>query len=207
MNSALKTSLWLAISALALAGCKKDDDDAATPETPTPAATVYSISSVPVFTAKVDGTPVTFKQGTDGVTTSTNVYNANNVALFGVNYKMGSNTKAIVSIGGLAVNGSTPPSDQAFTNFFTTGSKSYSGVMSYNGVGIVMYYNNLPYDSGFVPSQAGSTFVVTDVQPVNDGSGIAKMKVRATFNCKISTGSSTKTLTEGQFVGIFQKLP
>ena len=206
MNPALKFSLLLTLGGLALAGCKKDED------TPTPAApagsggTTYTISSVPVFTAKVDGVQTTFKQGEANVTTGTFVYFASNKALFGANYKVSGDSKATVSIGGLTVSGTTPPSDQAFNSFFTTGAKTYAPLMSYNGVDITMTYNDLPYDTQLTP-QVGSTFVVTDVLPITDGTGIAKMKVRATFNCKISTGSSTRTLTDGQVVAIFQKTP
>lgn len=203
MHTLLRSSLYVAMGALALAGCKKDEDEPAVP-TPPPAPTVYSISGVPVFTAKVDGVTTTFKVGEGNVATNPYVYHANNQALFGANYKVSDESVASVSIGGLAVSGTTPPSDAAFNNFFTTGSKPYSPMMSYNGAGIVMTFNNMPYDSKLA-SQTGSTFVVTDVLPVNDGSGVVKMKVRGTFNCKISTGSSTKTLTDGQFVAIFQK--
>lgn len=48
-------------------------------------------------------------------------------------------------------------------------------------------------------------FTVTDVQPITDGSGIPKVKVRATFKCKISTGVGGNTLSNGVFVGIFGK--
>lgn len=195
------------MSVLALAGCKKDKDESATPTpTPTePAITVYEITGTPVFTAKVDGITYTYMEGVDGVTTYATAAQSSGKAAYFIEFKIGSQMKAKVMIGGLAVSGSTPPSDQAFIDFFTIGPKNYAPIVTYNGVDVAMKFGSDQLHATGAP-QAGSSFVVTDVQPVDDGSGIAKVKVRATFKCNIENYDGMKAVTNGQFVGVFQKV-
>lgn len=116
-------------------------------------------------------------------------------------------TQAAVSMRYVDYTGSDP-TDDAFTAFFHPGEYPIAGLLS---AGVIIYMWkpewSAPKSSDLVFSQpADAHFTVTDVQPVNDGSGIAKMKVRATFKCEISTGTGGTTLSNGVFVGIFGKI-
>lgn len=116
-------------------------------------------------------------------------------------------TQAAVSMRYLEYSGADP-TDDAFNAFFTPGEHPIAGLMT---PGIVIYMWkpewNAPKSSDLVLSQpADAHFTVTNVQPFDDGSGVAKVKVRATFKCNISTGTGGTTLSNGIFVGVFGKI-
>lgn len=116
-------------------------------------------------------------------------------------------TQAAVSMRYVAYAG-TDPTDDAFNSFFHTGDYPIATLLS-DGVVIYMWKPEwtAPKSSDLVLSQpADAHFTVTDIQPITDGSGVAKMKVRATFKCNISTGTGGTTLSNGVFVGIFGKI-
>ena len=58
-----------------------------------------------------------------------------------------------------------------------------------------------------VGDQSGSNFTITDCVEVT-GAPIYTVKVRITFNCKLYdvSGSITKTITDGVYVGTFQNI-
>ncbi len=93
--------------------------------------------------------------------------------------------------------------------FFTTGTKTF-GMGPSASVSISMAVDdsgdiNSIYQTSFVASQpAGSHFTVTDVQPYDDGSGSAGIKMRATWQCRLQNANGdAKDCVDGIFVGYF----
>lgn len=193
---------------LTATGCKKDDDATAPTPTPTPTPT-YPITGPASFSLSADGTGVLYQDAVSGYTNEqtdvTSTGTASYASLF-------SNTTLSEQGASIYFYGETfpgsQPTDAEFYAFFAEGTKSY-GILSSTTTGVSVSYRSgsQNYWSLQVPQPAASTFTITDSEPVDDGSGITKVKIRATFNCKVvSTSSGTmRTVTNGIFVGTFAK--
>ncbi len=104
------------------------------------------------------------------------------------------------------------PTDDEFYAFFAPGTKNYATFVS-APTGVAVSYTTSTGPSAaensplMIAQPTTSTFTITESEPVIDGSGFTKVKVRATFTGKvISTGNATQTtVTNGIFVGAFKK--
>ncbi len=202
----LKQLSILFAGTLLIAACKKKEDPApATPDPGPPAPPSFTIESAPVFYAEIDGTPAQFSDGANGIenlTAWSAWANPTSYRSFFFNNSE-DEIKAEITLGGLSYSGSAP-TDQEFFDFFTPGSKPFISTTNSEGVEISLPAGGMISASGFGVQPAESDFTITDVIPYDDGSGIPKVKVRATFNCKLY-GTSTRTITNGTFVGVFAK--
>ena len=190
--------------AITFTACQKNDE---APSTPLPAAPTYPISGAPAFTASVDGDLVIINvtgtientSGYDGggnpTTVHSDLYNHDLLEVLGG-----------VRMSGLAYAGSVPTVPE-FNAFFTIGAKAYESPTNATGVSIQYSRNGDPYNSSDGAQPGGSNFNITDVvQLPDDGSGITKVKVRATFNCTVfGMGGSSLTITNGIFVGVYSR--
>lgn len=93
--------------------------------------------------------------------------------------------------------------------FFTTGSRSIgTGPGPSVGLGMVLDDSgdfDAFFQMSYVPVQPSSAFFnVTDVEPYDDSTGAAGVKLRAIWQCTLSNPSGvTKECVDGVFVGYF----
>ncbi|MBL7945353.1 MAG: hypothetical protein JNN32_04770 [Flavobacteriales bacterium] len=200
------------ISAVAFTGCSKDEDEAPAPTptpTPTPAPT-YPISGSAAFTCVLeDAGSVTYVAGTDGFSnTSGNVTGGGSASYnSALRNTTTSITGADIYFYGLDYTGAAP-TDQQFYDYFAEGSKPFATLTSTDPTGVsVTFRSGSGSWTTLQMPQSTSNFTITDSEPVDDGSGIAKVKIRATFNCRVNPVSSIdmRDVTGGIFVGVFAK--
>lgn len=191
------------ITLIAFSGCKKEDDGPVTPVPTT--APAYPISSNAVFSVSVDGEPTLHVTGgavenqggywtfANPTTVQSTFYNSD---LF--------ETVAGIDMAGLAYAGAAPTAAE-FNAFFTTGAKPFWSPANQTGVTVNFHQYGNPYSSSGGTQPGGSSFNVTDVQLLpDDGTGIARVKVRATFTCKVfGMSGTTLQLNNGICVGVF----
>lgn len=188
--------------AITFTACQKNDEP---PSSPPPASSSPGINSSPVFTANVEGDLVIinptetientsgYAAGANPTTVHSDLYNHDLLEVLGG-----------VRMTGLAYAGSAPTAAE-FNAFFTTGAKAYRSPTYATGVSIQYSRNGDPYNSGDGTQPGGSTFYVTDVVHLpDDGSGITKVKLRATFKCTVfGMGGSSLSMINGIFLGVF----
>jgi len=162
-----------------------------------------------VFKGNLNGTAVLYTNGVGGVTHDTTDLSGSGSASFWSEFvqSSSSNSLALVAFNNFPYTGSSMPNAQ-FYSLFTVGAKTVAGFSpSANGVSVSFRSGSATYWSPQATQNAQSNFIITDTQQINDGSGIIKVRIRATFNLRVvnqSTGAM-KTITDGVFVGTFAK--
>jgi len=205
--------IGLIVSVFSIVSCKKKDDPAPAPTTPTTTAPT-SINSTRQATFKLDGTKVSYVFGNanfdmsygagggigSGGSPTTRYFDASigNVSGVGITITKGT---LVVAAGGY-------PSDAEFATFFPVGTVAYSPALSNpNGIEISYWDGTTQWKSNFgTADQTGSAFSIVDRKFTTMG-GDYTVKTYLTFNCKLYDGSgNVKTLTDGVFIGDFANL-
>lgn len=191
------------VFAIILSSCKKDDPDPA-PVTPTPNPNDLTIEK---FTGTINGASVSYiidgnndyesmvgcskLSGPDSTTT---IYQSH----------IGNETKDISISKGTLVSTSYIPEYEEFIAFIKTGSCVFSDEAT-NGIEIKWVDGQGNDWTTTGTSQVGSNFNFAIVNYKNIfGSDYAIFK--ATFNCKLHSGNSTITLTNGIYIGSFENM-
>jgi len=193
------------IASITISSCKKDDTDDTTTPTTTPTANENDLS-IPKFTATIDGTNISFIEGTndfEGIC-GTNK-NIGDSATIIYDYAIGNSayTSAAEIIKGTLVSHSgSVASTTLFNSFFTTGTCNFSDNAA-NGIEIKWKSSPTEVWTTTGTSQTGSSFSFAIVS-YTDVLGSHYAQFKATFNCKLICGSTVKTLTNGVFIGAFE---
>ena len=92
-------------------------------------------------------------------------------------------------------------SNDDFSDYFTPGTYSFAD-LSEEGVSIdIGYPGGIYYNSNKGP-QVGSSFEIVSIKKVQVGYE-TEVKVHIKFNCKVYNGGTTKTITNGVYIGNF----
>jgi hypothetical protein len=210
-----KNTVLLVVCAITLfAGCKKKDDNNASPQpaqvtpTPTPTPVVVNINSTPQFTGTINGTAYSLVNGatyTSGVSSQKQIGSPSTASYASLIGNDNTNQPYLtINKGTMTFNGSMPDT-ASFDAFFPVGSYTYS--MNYaKGIEIdwIDPSGNQYSTSMGSGNQSNSSFKVTAKQ-VSMVFGYYQVKIMATFNCTLYNISGTSiTLTNGTYVGSFE---
>lgn len=94
-------------------------------------------------------------------------------------------------------------SNDDFSDYFTPGTYTYAD-LSEEGVSIDIGFPGGIYYSSKNGSQVGSTFEIVSIKKIQVGYEM-QVKVHIVFNCKVYNGGSSKTITNGVYVGQFSQ--
>ncbi len=204
-----KIFYFVSISAVLLSGCKKEDETVApTNQNPTNTGTVITENTASTFSATINGNPVSYtinntdvftvysSSGSTGDTTY-KVYGASISKLVGTDF-----------IPMLTINKGTlinfawgEPDTTMFSAFFNPKTYSFSDFAE-NGIELEWYDSNNVKWSTTGANQTGSTFVIEKkISYVKFD--YFYVKYSATFNCKLTNGTQTISLTNGKIIGTF----
>lgn len=100
------------------------------------------------------------------------------------------------------------PTPAEMDDFFAPGPRSFSQLPGTPGVMIAIIIDDTDtwswYQSNVQAQPAESNFTITDAEPYDDGSGVYKLKVRATFQCTLwNYASDDMECVDGIFIGYF----
>lgn len=201
-----KSILLLALSGVLLSGCKKDEESV-TP-TPTNTGTVITSTTAATFSATINGNAVSYtvdnstyyetygSSGSVGDTTF-QVYSGD------ISKRVGTDFIDLISIrkGTLSFIGGFDPDTATFSNFFNAGTFNFSDDAE-NGIELNWFdSNNVLWTTSGI-NQSGSTFVI-EKKISYEFLGYFYARYKAKFNCKLTNGVQTITLTNGSMIGSF----
>ena len=204
-----KTTILLTIGIIALlAGCKKKDDNNATPSNSNPPSNVITINSTPQFTGTINGTGYSLVEGntySSGVSSNKQIGSPSKASYASLIGNDNTNQPYLtINKGMMSFNGSMPDT-ASFDAFFPGGSYTYS-INHVSGIEIDWIDpNGNQYSTSMgTGNQSSSAFTVT-AKHVSMVSGYYQVKILATFNCTLynSSGGSI-ILTNGTYVGSFE---
>ena len=183
--------------------CSKSDDSATPVPTPAPTnASTIGFSHAPIWIGN-SSTQITYQvAGTVELRQAQNTYSGPPSWRYrSYFYDNGADENVCeVSLGKMTFAGSAPTNAEMLA-YFATGSRSFGGngvIMSRGGWSEI---HSTDLGQG---QPTSSSFNITDVQPYDDGSGIYKLKVRATFKVRLfGTGTSYEDINDGVAVLIF----
>lgn len=198
----------LLLSAALIAGCTKEEDDPepapAPPDTPD-----YAITSAPVWAAVINGAVETV-QGTAAIeplTDNTLYTSPNRIRFRSFFYDVPADETVLeVSFGKMPYSGATPTNAEMLA-YFAPGDRAFAQM---GGDGVLMskggFSDPLSTDLGVQPAE--SKLTIHEVQEYDDGSGVYKLKIKATFTCTFfGSGGSSQTATDGILVMIYENEP
>ncbi len=192
------------IASITISSCKKDDTDDTTTPTTTPTTNENDLS-VSKFTATIDGTNYSYIEGTDfeGICgTDKNVGDSATIIYSYEIWNNANNSSAGITKGTLVSHSGSVASTTLFNSFITTSTCSFSDNAA-NGIEIKWKSSPTNVWTTTGTNQAGSSFSFAIVN-YTDVMGSHYARFKATFNCKLTNGSTVKTLTNGVFIGSFE---
>lgn len=194
------------IASITISSCKKDDTDDNTTTTTTTPTTNENDLSIPKFTATIDGTNISYIEGTndfEGICgTDKNIGDSATIIYSYEIWNNANNSSAGITKGTLVSHSGSVASTTLFNSFITTGTCSFSDNAA-NGIEIKWRSSPTDVWTTTGTSQTGSSFSFAIVS-YTDVLGSHYAQFKATFNCKLTNGSTVKTLTNGVFIGAFE---
>jgi len=204
----MKMTYLLALAVLVITGCKKEEETPS-PSTPTPTtpAPTYPVTGPASFSATSGTTTTVYQDGQGGFETSGWAVVGSGVAGFASSLLdpdvFGSGST--VSLVGQSYAGADLTDDE-FYAYFAVGSKPFAALAPGSTGVSITYEKGSANMATRQATQSGSTFTITHAEPVDDGSGISKVKVRATFSCNfVNSSTFQQEAVSGIFVGVFKK--
>ena len=204
-----KIFLLVSISTVLFSGCKKDDETVTpTNSNPTNTGTGITANTPSTLTATINGNVVTY---TINNTDIYNVYSSSG-SIGDTTYKkygtsisrrVGTDFNKLFTInkGTLVSIGWAEPDTTTFSAFFNPKTLSFSDFAE-NGMEIIWYDTNNVMWTTTGANQTGSSFVI-EKKISYENLGYFYVKYSAKFNCKLTNGTQTISLTNGSVIGNF----
>lgn len=191
-----------------ISACKKEDDDPE-PEPVPPNTPDYAITSAPVWAAVINGAVVTVQETSAIEHLADNfLYTSpNRIRFRSFFYDVPADEYVLeVSFGKMPYAGATPTNAEMLA-YFAPGDRDFAEV---GGDGVLMskggFGDPMSTDLGVQP--AGSKLTIQEVQEYDDGSGVYKLKIKATFTCTFfGSGGAEQVATDGILVMICENEP